>query len=29
MAAIMSTINARLLQSSATIIKDFYLKFAP
>ena len=27
MAAIMSTINAQLLQSSATIIKDLYLKY--
>ncbi|WGO83303.1 sodium/pantothenate symporter [Arsenophonus apicola] len=29
MAAIMSTINSQLLQSSATIIKDLYLNIAP
>ncbi len=29
MAAIMSTINAQLLQSSATIIKDLYLNIRP
>lgn len=29
MAAIMSTINAQLLQSSATLIKDLYLRIAP
>ncbi len=29
MAAIMSTINAQLLQSSATIIKDLYLNLRP
>ena len=29
MAAIMSTINAQLLQSSATLIKDLYLRLAP
>ncbi|XOD70418.1 MAG: sodium/pantothenate symporter [Sodalis sp. (in: enterobacteria)] len=29
LAAIMSTINAQLLQSSATIIKDLYLSFRP
>ncbi|WP_017345553.1 sodium/pantothenate symporter [Pantoea sp. A4] len=29
MAAIMSTINAQLLQSSATLIKDLYLRVAP
>lgn len=29
MAAIMSTINAQLLQSSATIVKDIYLNAAP
>ncbi len=29
MAAIMSTINAQLLQSSATIVKDLYLRIAP
>ena len=29
MAAIMSTINAQLLQSSATIVKDLYLNFRP
>lgn len=29
MAAIMSTINAQLLQSSATIVKDIYLSAAP
>jgi sodium/pantothenate symporter len=29
MAAIMSTINAQLLQSSATIIKDLYLNWRP
>lgn len=29
MAAIMSTINAQLLQSSATLVKDLYLNFAP
>ncbi len=29
MAAIMSTINAQLLQSSATIVKDLYLNIAP
>ena len=29
MAAIMSTINAQLLQSSATIIKDLYLGVRP
>lgn len=29
MAAIMSTINAQLLQSSATLVKDLYLNLAP
>jgi len=29
MAAIMSTINAQLLQASATLIKDLYLRIAP
>ena len=29
MAAIMSTINAQLLQSSATLVKDLYLNIAP
>ncbi|WP_333603108.1 sodium/pantothenate symporter, partial [Pantoea eucrina] len=29
MAAIMSTINAQLLQASATLIKDLYLRLAP
>lgn len=29
MAAIMSTINAQLLQSSATIVKDLYLNMVP
>ncbi|MDE9558206.1 sodium/panthothenate symporter, partial [Xenorhabdus bovienii] len=29
MAAIMSTINAQLLQSSATIVKDLYLNLFP
>ncbi|HBT11930.1 MAG TPA: sodium/panthothenate symporter, partial [Erwinia persicina] len=29
MAAIMSTINAQLLQSSATIVKDLYLRMRP
>ncbi len=29
MAAIMSTINAQLLQASATLVKDLYLRLAP
>ncbi len=29
MAAIMSTVNAQLLQSSATLVKDMYLNLKP